>query len=159
MGQQARDAFTLSFPSAISAVTQFRGVDFNGVQITVAGAKCAGIAKRSAAIGQPFEAVTLGTAICEAGAAITVGQPLAMDASGRVVPASSLTAAAPGLGTLAIAAGGVAVTSAAANGTSDLTGALTAGALSGGVLPQWVMGDALEAATGAGAFIEVLLSR
>jgi len=140
MGQQARDMFNLSFPSATAAITQFRGVDFSGVPIAVAGAKCAGIAKRSAAIGQPFEAVTLGTAICEAGAAITVGQPLAMDATGRVVPATALQ----------IAAGATAVTSAAANGATDLTG---------GIPPQWVVGDALEAAAAAGAFIEVLLSR
>lgn len=140
MGQQARDIFNLSFPVAPSAVTQFRGVDFTGAQITVAGAKCAGIAKRSAALGQPFEATALGTATVEAGAAIAIGQPLAMDAQGRVVPAASL----------AIAAGAVAVTSVAANGATDLTG---------GILPQWVVGDALEAAAAAGAFIEVLLSR
>lgn len=140
MGQQARDVFNISFPVATAVVTQFRGVDFAGVQIAVAGAKCAGIAKRSALVGQSFEAVTLGTAIVEAGAAITVGQPLAMDALGRVVPATSLT----------IAAGAVAMTSVAANGATDLTG---------GILPQWVVGDALEAAAAAGAFIEVLLSR
>lgn len=140
MGQQARDIFNLSFPVASAVVTQYRGVDFAGVQIAAAGAKCAGIAKRGAAIGQSFEAVCLGTAVCEAGAAITVGQPLAMDATGRVVPATALQ----------IAAGAVAMTSAAANGATDLTG---------GVPPQWVVGDALEAAAAAGAFIEVLLSR
>lgn len=140
MGQQAKSIFDISFPVAPAAVTQFRGVDFTGTQITVAGAKCAGIAKRNAALGQSFEAVTLGSAICESGAAITVGQPLAMDALGRVVPATAL----------AIAAGAVAMTSIAANGTTDLTG---------GVLPQWIVGDALEAAAAAGVFIEVLLSR
>lgn len=140
MGQQAKDIFSLSFPSAPSAVTQCRGVDFSGAQIAVAGAKCAGIAKRSAALGQSFEAAVLGTAVCETGAAITAGQPLAMDATGRVVPASSL----------AIAAGVTAMTSVAANGANDLTG---------GVLPQWVVGDALESAAAAGGFIEVLLSR
>jgi hypothetical protein len=99
-----------------------------------------GIAKRAAALGQSLDVAVLGTAVCEAGAAITVGQQLALDAQGRVVPASSL----------AIAAGATAVTSAAANGATDLTG---------GMLPQWVVGDALEAAGAAGAFIEVLLAR
>lgn len=140
MGQQARDIFNLPFPAAPSAVTQYRGVDFTGAQITVAGAKCAGIAKRGAAIGQSFEATCLGTAICEAGAAFAAGVPLAMDASGRVVAATAL----------AIAAGAVAMTSAAANGVTDLTG---------GIPPQWVVGDSLEAAAGVGSFVEVLLSR
>ena len=140
MGQQARSIFNLSFPAAPSAVAAFRGVDFTGAQITVAGAKCAGIAQRAAGIGQAFEATTLGSTTCEAGAAFAVGVPLAMDAQGRVVAAI----------TLAIAAGAVAMTSAAANGATDLTG---------GVLPQWVVGDALEAAAGAGSFVEVLLSR
>lgn len=140
MGQQARDIFNLSFPAAPSAVTVYRGVDFTGAQITVAGAKCAGIAKHGAAIGQPFEAACLGTAVCEAGAAFAAGVPLAMDAQGRVVAATAM----------AIAAGAVAMTSAAANGTADLVG---------GIAPQWVMGDSLEAAAGAGSFVEVLLSR
>jgi len=140
MGQQARSIFNLSFPAAPSAVAAFRGVDFTGAQITVAGAKCAGISQRAAAIGQSFEATTLGSTTCETGAAFAAGVPLAMDASGRVVAAA----------TLAIAAGATAMTSAAANGATDLTG---------GVLPQWVVGDSLEAAAGAGLFVEVLLSR
>lgn len=140
MGQQARNIFTLSFPVAPGAVAYGRGVDFTGAQIAVAGAKGAGIARRAAAAGQSFEAGVIGTEICEAGAAITAGQPLAFDNQGRVVPATSL----------AIAAGAVAMTSAAANGATDLTG---------GVLPQWVVGDALADASGAGVFIEVLLSR
>jgi hypothetical protein len=81
-----------------------------------------------------------------------------MDATGRVITATALTAAAPAVGTLAIAAGAVAVTSSAANG-AIITGAPTAPVLSGGDLPQFVVGHALEAATGAGVFIEVLLSR
>lgn len=140
MGQQARSIFNLSFPVAPGAVAFGRGVDFTGAQIAVAGAKCAGIADRAALIGASFEATCLGTAVCEAGGVIAAGNPLAMDASGRVVVATPL----------AIAAGAVAVTSAAANGVTDLAG---------GTLPQWVVGDALEAASGAGVFIEVLLSR
>lgn len=140
MGQQSRSIFDISFPAAPGAVTQFRGVDFTGAQITSTGGKCIGIAKRSAAIGQSFEIAVLGTAICEAGAAIAAGQPVMMDTLGRVVPASAL----------AIVAGAVAMTSYAANGMMDF---------SGGILPQWIVGDALEGAVAAGAFIEVLLSR
>lgn len=140
MGQQARSIFTLSFPVAPGAVAFGRGVDFAGAQIAVAGAKGAGIARRAAAIGQSFEADVIGTAICETGAAITAGQRLAFDNQGRVVPATPL----------AIAAGAVAMTSAAANGAADLVGS---------ILPEWTVGDAMADAAGAGVFIEVLLSR
>jgi hypothetical protein len=44
-------------------------------------------------------------------------------------------------------------------GVPALSGTVAAPALSGGVLPQWIVGDALEAAAAAGSFIEVLLSR
>ncbi len=138
MSQQAHDIFSLSF-TAPSAVAQYRGVDFAGAQIAAAGARIAGIAKRPAAIGEPFEAAVIGTATCEAGAIIAVGQALQMDAQGRVIPADPLT----------VAAGATAVTSTAANGAI----------LAGGDLPQFVVGHALEAASGAGAFIEVLLRR
>lgn len=158
MSQQAISLLDLSC-LASAAVAQYRGVDFNDVQIAAAGAKIKGIAKRPAAAGEPFECTSYGTATCEAGAAITKGQALTMDASGRVVPATALTAAAPGVGTLAITAGATAVTSSAANGAGTITGAPTAGALSGGDLPQFIVGHALEAAGAAGAFIEVLLSR
>lgn len=138
MGQQAVSVLDLSC-IATAAVAQYRGVDFSDVQIAVAGAKPKGISKRPAAIGEPFECVSYGTATCEAGAAIAKGAALTMDATGRVVTASNVI----------IAAGATAVTSAAANG---------AGTIAGGVLPQFVVGYALEAAGAAGAFIEVLLS-
>lgn len=157
MGQQAISIMDLSCV-ATAVVTAYRGVDFNDAQIAAAGAKIKGIAKRPAAIGDAFEVATYGTATCEAGAAFAKGAALTMDASGRVVAATALAAAAPGLGTLAIAAGATAVTSTAANG-AIITGAPTAGALSGGDLPQFIVGHALEAATAAGQFIEVLLSR
>ena len=51
---------------------------------------------------------------------------------------------------LAVAAGATAVTSAAANG---------AAAISGGEPPQYVVGDALQAATAAGQLVEILLRR
>ena len=138
--QNARDIFTLSIPVASAAVVPYRGVDFAGVTIAAAGAKCLGISKRAAAIGQPFEVAVLGTAVCESGGVFAAGVPLTLDNLGRVVAASAL----------AIAAGAVAVTSVAANGAADLTG---------GILPQWIVGDSLEASAGAGVFVEVLLAR
>lgn len=140
MGQQARSIYNLSFPAAPGAVSYGRGVDFTGAQIAVAGAKGAGIANRAALLGGAFEASAIGTAVAETGGAFNAGDALAFDNQGRVVLATAL----------AIAAGAVAMTSAAANGAADLTG---------GVLPQYVCADAMEASSGAGVFVEVLLRR
>ncbi len=122
------------------AISRGRMVTFAGAQVAAANAKALGIAKFGvAAAGADVTVVVCGTAVAEAGAAVTVGQPLAADAQGRVVPATSL----------AVASGATAVTSSAANGAI----------LSGGELPQFIIGDALQAAGAAGAFIEILLRR
>lgn len=141
MSQQARDIFTDSIAAAAAAITQFRCVGFDNLQASVQGQKVKGVAKRSTAIGQPVEIALMGTAIAEAGGAIAVGATLICDAQGRVITGS---------GALKIAAGAVAVTSAAANGTVDITG---------GDSPEWCVGDALAAAGGAGELIEILLRR
>lgn len=131
----------LSLPiRASGAVLRGRGVGFNGAQIAAAGAKPLGIALTPAADGQDLTVVSSGTAIVEAGAAIALGAAVALDATGRAVTAAALT----------IAAGATAVTSAAANG---------AGTIAGGEPPQFVVGDAMQVATAAGQFIEVLLRR
>lgn len=88
MSQQARDLLCLSF-TAISAVSQYRAVGFDGAQITTAGARIAGIAKRPAAVGEQFESAAIGTAVAEAGAAFAVGAALEVDAQGRLVTNSS----------------------------------------------------------------------
>ncbi len=150
MPQQSRPLLTLTVV-AISAIAQYRGVGFNDAQATVANQKIKGIARRGAAIGGELEVVSKGTAVCEAGAAVTVGAALAMDASGRVVAATALAVASTAI---TVAVGAVAVTSTAANG-AILSGN---GTVTGGDLPQFIVGYALEAAAGAGSFIEVLLA-
>jgi hypothetical protein len=115
-------------------------VGFDGAQIAAAGGKPLGSALTPAASGQDVTVTSCGTAICEAGAAIALGAAVAMDAQGRVVTAAAL----------AVAAGATAMTSAAANGANAITG---------GEPPQFVVGDARQAATAAGQFIEVLLRR
>lgn len=125
---------------AAGAIARGRGVGFDGNQIAAAGAKPMGIALTAGTAGQDVTLVAAGTAIVETGAAVALGAAVAMDAQGRVVTAAAL----------AVAAGATAVTSAAANG---------AAAIAGGEPPQFVVGDAMQAASGAGVFIEVLLRR
>jgi hypothetical protein len=150
MAQQSRPTLTLPV-LATSAIAQYRGVGWTGAQATVAGQKIMGISRRPAAIGGELDVTAKGTAICESGAAITVGAALTMDASGRVVAAAAVAVATTGL---TVAAGAVAVTSTAANG-AIVAGTAT---VSGGDLPQYIVGYAMEAAGAAGAFIEVLMA-
>jgi hypothetical protein len=121
------------------AVTAFRFVDFGGNQAATQGMACRGVSMyAAAAAGAQLAVVEKGSSIVEAGAAITAGADIITDNEGRAIAASAL----------AIAAGATAVTSAAANGTTDLTGT---------TLPSTLMGRALNAATAAGQFVEVLL--
>jgi hypothetical protein len=137
---QSIDILTLRGLSA-GAIARGRGVTFADAQAAAAGAKIKGIAQHATtAAGQDVAITICGTAIVEVGAAVTLGASLTMDAQGRAV------AAVP----LAVASGATAMTSAAANGVTALTG---------GDAPQFVFGDALQAATAAGQFIEVLLRR
>lgn len=137
---QSYDLLTLRVLST-GAIARGRGVTFAGAQASAAGGKIKGIAQHAAtAAGQDVAVVVSGTAIVETGAAISLGASLTMDAQGRAVPAAAL----------AVASGATAMTSAAANGAAALTG---------GDAPQFVFGDADQAATAAGQFIEVLLRR
>ena len=123
------------------AIARARGVGFDGAQIAAANAKPMGIALVAAtAAGEDTPVVLNGTAICETGGSFALGVAVAMDAQGRVVAATAL----------AVATGATAMTSAAANGAAAITG---------GEPPHFVVGDAMQASTGAGQFIEVLLRR
>ena len=168
MPQQARSILDLPFVAS-GAVAYGRAVNvvaptvpgaMSAAQATVSGQKVVGIARRSAAAGQMFEATTLGTAVCETGAALAIGARVMVDATGRVIAATALSATqgAIAVGTLAIAAGAVAMTSTAANG-AVITGAPTVGAptIAGGDTPLFVFGTALQSAAAAGELIEVLI--
>ena len=139
MGRQNISTLALTVKAA-GAIAQYRAVGFNGAQATVQGQKIMGIARHAAAINEQATVDVKGTAIVESGAAIAVGDALIVDAQGRAMPASSL----------AIRAGATAMTSTAANGS---------GVLSGSEPPEYTFADALEAASAAGQFIEVLLRR
>ncbi|MBF0189782.1 MAG: DUF2190 family protein [Magnetococcales bacterium] len=139
MSQQSISVLTLTVMTS-GAVSACRAVDFNGAMIAVQGGKPMGVAMTSATQNSALAVVTHGTAVAESGAAITLGAPLIADAQGRVIPATS---------TLRLAAGATAVTSSAANGPI----------LEGGDPPEFVLGDALQPASGSGEFIEILLRR
>lgn len=171
MTQQARPVLDLALQAtgaiaygravALSVATVFGAI--GGVQATVAGQKLIGVARRDAALGAFVDCTVLGTAVCETGAAITLGSRVQCDASGRVITAVALSATlgtlTGGIGTLQVGAGATAVTSSAASG-AILTGAGTvtgAPALAGGDPPVFVWGTALQSCAGAGEFIEVLI--
>ena len=125
---------------ASGAVVEHRAIRFDGTQASVAGQKVMGISMSRAADGEALAVVTHGTAIIETGAAITLGSSLVVDSQGRAVSTTT---------PLSVASGAVAVTSSAANGAI----------LEGADLPEFVFADALQAASGAGEWIEVLLRR
>lgn len=122
--------------TASGAVTANRLVGYNGAQATVAGQKVLGVSATKAADGETLTVHVGHTAMVEAGGVITVGASLTTDSQGRAVVATAL----------AIATGATAVTSAAANGATALTG---------GDPPVYVFADALAAASAAGKLIPV----
>lgn len=125
---------------ATGAIKKARAVTVAGTQAAGIGQKVLGVATVDAVAGDTLAVTVLHTAIAEAGAPIAAGDDLVSDAQGRVIPASPL----------AIAAGATAVTSAAANGVTTL---------SGGVTPHHVFATALTAATAAGALVSILMRR
>jgi len=115
-----------------------RCVGFDDNQASAQGQKVKGVAEYAAsAAGQNIAVTTKGTAIIESGAAFNVGDPIISDNQGRAIVGSAL----------AIAAGATGVTSTAANG----------GVLTGSGTPDFLVGYALQAASAAGAFVEILL--
>lgn len=124
---------------ATGALTKLRFVTYAG---TTAGAlgRALGVAQDGGEIGEYVPVVTDGIALVEAGGAISVGAPVASDASGRAIAASNLTATVPGSGTT--------VTSSSAQPSMTIAG---------GVLPQGIMGVAMDEATQAGDVIRINL--
>ena len=99
MGNQSGDRRVLTEPfSPTAAVSLGRGVDVNGNQIAVAGARSYGVATEDftaddAAVALPLKkklaCVTMGTAVAELGGTVTVGARLTMDNVGRYVAATA----------------------------------------------------------------------
>lgn len=140
MSLQSIPGLILTF-TASGAVAARRAVGFNGAQASVAAQKIMGVSPRAVASSELGDVVASGTTIVEAGGAFAKGASLVVDAQGRAVAST---------GALSIKAGETDVQSTAADGAAVLTGA---------DLPEFVFADALEAASGAGALVEVLLRR
>jgi hypothetical protein len=125
--------------TAIGPISRGRGVTFAGAQANAVGQKIMGIAQHDAVAGEAVALTVCGTAICESGAALAIGNTVAVDVQGRVIVGAMIS----------LNAGGTQVTSTAANG-AIITGADT---------PIFAVGDVLQAATAAGQFVEILLRR
>jgi hypothetical protein len=129
---------TVSIPAAADLVkNRFIGVDGN---YCAANAKALGVSQTDTKQGQQCPVVTGGVKLVESGGAVAAGEEVVSDANGKAVAATAFSVSVP--------AGGTAVTSDAAQ--PDLTEA-------GGVLPQALNGQALDAAAGAGELIRVKL--
>lgn len=139
MSRQSSPLQALTY-TANGAVAAYRGVGFNGAQATVQGQKVLGVSQRAAADTEDSDAVVSGSTVIESGGQFAKGDSLIVDNQGRAIKRTAV---------LGIAAGATGVTSTAANGA----------VLTGADLPEFVFADALEAAGGAGEFIEVLLRR
>lgn len=143
MSQQSRSILALSVLAA-GAITTRRFVGFDGNQASVQGQKVAGVSRETIAAAGEYTSVDVaGTAVVETGGALNPGDTVISDNQGRAIVNS---------GALKIAAGAVAVTSAAANGTADITGSDTPEFICGRVAPG-------QSSTGAGQFVEIILGR
>lgn len=137
MGEQYNPIYPRSVRAA-GVFTKRRFIGFDRLQITTQGNAAMGVAQQDAILNELTPVTILGTAIVEAGGAVGIGIYVISDNQGRAIAANAL----------AIAAGATGVTSAAANGATDITGS---------VPTEKVNGIAMEAAGGAGELIEILL--
>jgi hypothetical protein len=123
---------------APGAVVANRAVGFNYAQAATQGQNVLGVSGHGAATGEAYPIDVLGPSEIESGGEFAAGAMLITDNQGRAIAAPAL----------AIAAGGTAVTSTAANGSAIFTG---------GSLPVHVFAQAMQASTGAGQLIEIII--
>lgn len=105
-----------------------------------ADARALGVLQEDVDSGEQASVIVTGIALVLSGGVISVGDPLASDANGKAVTATDVSVTIP--------ADSTPVTSDAAQPTLVVAGS---------VLPQVINGYALDAASGAGELIRVLL--
>ena len=151
--------------TAAAALVARRFIGFDG-NLCGADAKALGVSELATASGEQCPVRVSNIAVVESGGILAAGNRVVSDSTGRAVAATTFAAAAPAITVddtkLTIDTGAVAVLSSAANGAiiSAASGLLTpaAPALTGSVLPQQINGTVLDAASGAGEFVRVLLA-
>lgn len=129
--------------SAAANLVQHRFIGFDG-NYCGADAKALGVSEVDTELSQKCPVIVTGIALVDSGGAISAGDPLVSDATGKALVATDLSV------TVTVPAGGTNVTSDAAQ--PDLVEAIA-----GSKLPQAINGYALDDATGADEIIRVKL--
>ncbi len=125
--------------TAAASIVKNRFIGFNG-NICAANAKAIGVSDANSDTGEQLPVVIGGIALIASGSAVSQGNALVSNASGKAIPATAFSVSVP--------SGATPVTSNLAQ--PDLVEA-------GSVLPQSVNGYALDAAAGADELIRVLI--
>lgn len=128
--------FSITAAAAI-AKNLFVGMDGD---VCGANAKALGVADTETASGEQVPVITHGIALCTSGGSFSVGAALVSNSAGKAIAATTLSATVPSTGTP--------VTSSSAQPAMTIAGS---------VLPQVILGYALDEATGADQTIRILL--
>lgn len=128
--------------ASIVVKRRFVSLSMTAAEYCGAGAKCLGVSPDDydIAAAETGAVITKGIAFVEASAAISVGAAIKSTSTGKAVTAVTLTATVPGSGTD--------VTSSSAQPAMTIAGS---------VLPEVILGYALDAASADGDFIRVML--
>lgn len=135
-------------------------IDFSGAVCGTQGMKPLGVSEVKTLSGEQLGVICQGIAVVLSGGAITKGVAVITNNAGKAIAASALACATTTTtdGTVTVPSGATPVTSDAAQPTLvvDLASDSTS-TLSGAVPPDEIVGYALDAASGAGEYIRVLL--
>lgn len=125
--------------TAAAALTKNLFIGLTG-DVCGANAKALGVCDTDTAITEQCPVITHGIALCTSGGSFSAGAALVSDAAGKAVAATTLSATVPSTGTP--------VTSSSAQPAMTIAGS---------VLPQVIVGYALDESTGADQSIRILL--
>lgn len=125
--------------TAAASIVKNRFIGFNG-NLCAANAKAIGVSDANTGTDEQLPVVIGGIALIASGAAVSQGNALVSNASGKAIPATAFSVTVP--------SGATQVTSSGAQ--PDLVE-------SGSVLPQSINGYALDTATGADELIRILI--
>lgn len=81
--------------TAVGNISANRAVTHADTTPDTAGVKVLGVAASDAVIGEPYGVTVTGTAIIEAGAAVSVGDDIITDNQGRAIPATGTAGERP----------------------------------------------------------------